>query len=99
MATDIPPSVTGAPAGLPRIAVLMGDPNGVGPELAVKLLQLPEVHQRARIVVVAPPAVWEAGQRDAGAALDLEVRGQPLPEVGQRVSVKVDTAALNVLRR
>jgi len=36
---------------------------------------------------------------DAGAALDLEVRGQPLPEVGQRVSVKVDTAALNVLRR
>jgi 4-hydroxythreonine-4-phosphate dehydrogenase len=70
MATETPPSVTGAPADLPRIAVLMGDPNGVGPELAVKLLQLPEVHQRARIVVVAPPAVWEAGQRDAGAALD-----------------------------
>ncbi len=60
------PSLT----GLPRIAVLMGDPNGVGPELAVKLLQLPEVHQRARVLAVAPPAVWETGQRAAGATLD-----------------------------
>ncbi len=54
---------------LPRIALLMGDPNGVGPELAVKLLGMPEVYERARIVVVAPPAVWESGQRVAGAAL------------------------------
>jgi 4-hydroxythreonine-4-phosphate dehydrogenase len=55
---------------LPRIAVLMGDPNGVGPELAVKLLCLPEVYERARVVVVAPPAVWDAGRSVAGAALD-----------------------------
>lgn len=55
---------------LPRIALLMGDPNGVGPELAVKLLTLPEVYERARIVVVAPPAVWASGQRVAGATLD-----------------------------
>jgi len=55
---------------LPRIAVLMGDPNGVGPELAVKMLGMPEVYDRARVVVVAPPAVWEAGQKAAGAALD-----------------------------
>lgn len=61
---------------LPRIAVLMGDPNGVGPELAVKLLAMPEVHQRARVVVVAPPAVWDAGQRVAGVSLDaLHVSG------------------------
>jgi 4-hydroxythreonine-4-phosphate dehydrogenase len=55
---------------LPRIALLMGDPNGVGPELAVKLLTLPEVYERARVVVVAPPAVWASGQRVAGATLD-----------------------------
>ncbi len=54
---------------LPRIALLMGDPNGVGPELAIKLLRMPEVHERARIVVVAPPAVWESGQRVAGASI------------------------------
>ncbi|MBE0702143.1 MAG: 4-hydroxythreonine-4-phosphate dehydrogenase, partial [Afipia sp.] len=55
---------------LPRIALLMGDPNGVGPELAVKLLSMPEVYERARIVVVAPPAVWQSGQRVAGTTLD-----------------------------
>jgi 4-hydroxythreonine-4-phosphate dehydrogenase len=60
-------------AGLPRIAVLMGDPNGVGPELAAKLVALPEVYERARIVVVAPPAVWNAGTAVARAVLD------PLP--------------------
>jgi 4-hydroxythreonine-4-phosphate dehydrogenase len=70
MATETPPPATQPLTDLPRIAVLMGDPNGVGPELAVKLLRLPEVYQRARIIVVAPPAVWEAGQRVVGAALD-----------------------------
>ncbi len=55
---------------LPRVAVLMGDPNGVGPELASRLLGLPEVYERARVVVVAPPPVWDAGQRVAGVSLD-----------------------------
>jgi 4-hydroxythreonine-4-phosphate dehydrogenase len=55
---------------LPRIGLLMGDPNGVGPELAAKLLGFTEIHERARIVVMAPTAVWEAGQRVAGASID-----------------------------
>jgi 4-hydroxythreonine-4-phosphate dehydrogenase len=58
-------------SGLPRIALLMGDPNGVGPELAVKLLGMPEIYERARIVVVAPPAVWQSGLRVAGTSLDV----------------------------
>jgi 4-hydroxythreonine-4-phosphate dehydrogenase len=76
MATDVDRSGTQPTAALPRIALLMGDPNGVGPELAIKLLALPEVYARARIVVVAPPAVWEAGQRVAGVSID------PLPVSG-----------------
>ncbi len=30
-------------AGLPKIAITMGDPSGVGPEICLKLLQLPEL--------------------------------------------------------
>jgi len=70
MATDAKPQAGTPVFDLPRIALLMGDPNGVGPELSIKLLSLPEVHQRARVVVVAPPAVWEAGQRVAGTRID-----------------------------
>jgi thiamine transport system ATP-binding protein len=35
---------------------------------------------------------------EAGAGLQLELRGAQLPEVGQHVSVSVDTARINVLR-
>jgi 4-hydroxythreonine-4-phosphate dehydrogenase len=55
---------------LPRVALLMGDPNGVGPELSVRLLGTPEVYERANLVVVAPSAVWEAGQRVAGTKIN-----------------------------
>ncbi len=70
MATEARPNAKQPIPDLPRIALLMGDPNGVGPELAVKLLAMPEVYDRARIVVVAPPAVWEAGLRAAAASID-----------------------------
>lgn len=64
---------SGAPElmpALPRIALLMGDPNGVGPEISIKLLGMPEVYGRARVLVVAPPPVWAAGQRIAGISID-----------------------------
>jgi hypothetical protein len=35
---------------------------------------------------------------DAGAELELEVRGGSLPSVGDQVSVAVDVARINVLR-
>ncbi len=54
----------------PRIGVLLGDPNGVGPEVAAKLLAMPQVYERADIVVLGAPAVWEMGQRIANVRLD-----------------------------
>ena len=53
-----------------RIALLLGDPNGVGPELAARLLSLAEVGERADMVAIGPPAVWEAAQRVAGVRLE-----------------------------
>ncbi len=46
----------------PRIGVLLGDPSGVGPEMAVKLLADPEVPERATITVIGDRAVLAAGE-------------------------------------
>jgi 4-hydroxythreonine-4-phosphate dehydrogenase len=50
----------------PRIAVLMGDPAGVGPEMAVKLLSRPQNMEAAEILVVAPNSVLARGEEIAG---------------------------------
>jgi 4-hydroxythreonine-4-phosphate dehydrogenase len=49
----------------PRIAFLPGDPNGIGPELAAKLLARPQNVQSADVVVFADPATIAAGERVA----------------------------------
>lgn len=50
----------------PRIALLLGDPAGIGPEIAAKLLAEPENRAQADVVVVGDPAVWQLGMADAG---------------------------------
>ena len=55
----------------PRIAVLLGDPSGIGPEMAVKLLAQPANRDSADVLLVADPAVLESGQQIAGARLDV----------------------------
>ena len=49
----------------PRIAFLLGDPNGIGPELAAKLLARPANVEAAEVVVFADPAAIAAGERVA----------------------------------
>jgi 4-hydroxythreonine-4-phosphate dehydrogenase len=49
----------------PRIAFVAGDPNGIGPELAAKLLSRPANVAAADVVVFADPAVLAAGERVA----------------------------------
>lgn len=41
----------------PRVAVTMGDPAGIGPEIVLRALQSPVVHQRCRAVVVGHAAI------------------------------------------
>jgi 4-hydroxythreonine-4-phosphate dehydrogenase len=55
----------------PRIAFLLGDPAGVGPEMGVKLLAREAVHAAADVLLVAPPSVLQAGERIGGTKLDL----------------------------
>jgi 4-hydroxy-L-threonine phosphate dehydrogenase PdxA len=44
------------PDAKPVIALAMGDPAGISPELTVKAVALDEVHGRARLRECEPPA-------------------------------------------
>ena len=50
----------------PRIAVTLGDPSGVGPELISKLLSDPRNSERADIYLLADKSELEAAIEDAG---------------------------------
>jgi 4-hydroxythreonine-4-phosphate dehydrogenase len=60
-------------SALPVIGVLLGDPSGIGPEIAVRLLGRPEVRAAARLLLIGAPPVLAEGERVAGLRLD------PLP--------------------
>lgn len=65
------PSKTPNPiSAKPRIAVLLGDPGGIGPEMAVKLLARQRNLDAARVLLIADPVVLAAGERAAGMKLD-----------------------------
>ena len=57
----------------PRIAVAMGDPAGISPELAAKLLASPAIRDEAELVIFGDRRVLEAGAKVAGSSLDIDV--------------------------
>ncbi|HEY1329811.1 MAG TPA: 4-hydroxythreonine-4-phosphate dehydrogenase PdxA [Casimicrobiaceae bacterium] len=65
----------------PRIAFVLGDPNGIGPEIAVKVLARAENAQRADVVVFTDPAILEAGERVAGVRVARNPAGGPAPAI------------------
>lgn len=50
----------------PRIAVIHGDPAGIGPELVAKLLAEPDIREKADVILVGDRHVFEMGMRQAG---------------------------------
>lgn len=58
------------PSRRPRLAVLLGDPSGIGPEMAVKLLARAPNLAAANVLLIADPAVLASGQQIAGVRLD-----------------------------
>jgi 4-hydroxythreonine-4-phosphate dehydrogenase len=55
----------------PVIALAMGDPAGISPELTAKLVSLDEIRSRARLVVIGDRRVFDEGARAAGLKPDL----------------------------
>ncbi|HKX18214.1 MAG TPA: 4-hydroxythreonine-4-phosphate dehydrogenase PdxA [bacterium] len=56
---------------LPTIALTLGDPSGIGPELIAKLVARNELMRQARVVVVGDRWVWEDGQQVARTRTEL----------------------------
>ncbi|KAJ4349846.1 uncharacterized protein N0V89_008465 [Didymosphaeria variabile] len=65
MAATTAPVKTAEPRR-PRIAVTLGDPSGIGPELAAKLLSNPLNRERADIVLLADESELQSAIQDAG---------------------------------
>jgi len=55
----------------PRIAIIPGDPSGIGPELIAKLLNEDGVHDAANILLIGDAHVWRQGAEQAGLNVDL----------------------------
>ncbi|WP_037082583.1 4-hydroxythreonine-4-phosphate dehydrogenase PdxA [Neorhizobium vignae] len=56
----------------PLVALAMGDPAGISPELAARLIVSPRIAAAARLVVIGDRRILEAGAKAAGLALDID---------------------------
>lgn len=69
----------------PRVTLLLGDRNGIGPELIARLLAEESTFEEASIEVFGDPAVLDQGLEVAGAALDRDrfetVASKPVPKI------------------
>jgi 4-hydroxythreonine-4-phosphate dehydrogenase len=80
----------------PLIALAMGDPAGISPELTAKAVGLDEAHSRARLIVVGDRRVFNEGMRTAGASTDVKtVAPDALVEPHDGEPVFVDLANLD----
>src|SRR5690242_19991642 len=55
----------------PRIAIAMGDPAGISPELLARLLARSDLLKRASVAVIGDRRVLAAGEKIAGLQADL----------------------------
>ena len=53
----------------PAVALTLGDPAGIGPELIAKLIARRDVVERAKVVLVGDQWLWEEGQAIAGVSV------------------------------
>ena len=60
------------PDAKPAIALAMGDPAGISPELTAKVVRLDEVHRKARLFVVGDRRVFNEGARIARVKTDIK---------------------------
>jgi 4-hydroxythreonine-4-phosphate dehydrogenase len=71
------------PKEKPIIAVIMGDPSGIGPELTAKVLQEKQVYEKCRPFLIADPKVMSTAAEVVGAQMDIK-EIQSVSEAGFR---------------
>ncbi|TFW54390.1 4-hydroxythreonine-4-phosphate dehydrogenase PdxA [Bradyrhizobium sp. MOS001] len=80
----------------PLVALAMGDPAGISPELTAKLVALDEIRDRARLVVIGGRRIFDEGARVAGVKpqFRMAVQGADL-RAAQGDALFVDLGHLN----
>jgi 4-hydroxythreonine-4-phosphate dehydrogenase len=63
-------------APLPVIAVAMGDPSGISPELAARIFLEPDLRHAAHYVIFGDKRLLDLGAKDAGVDPDVHVIGE-----------------------
>src|SRR5206468_3515868 len=76
----------------PLLAITMGDPAGVGPEVTVKALAAPELYAVARPLVIGDARVLREAARVAG--ITAEIRDVAGPDDGAYAAGRVDVLDL-----
>ncbi len=61
----------------PVVALTLGDPAGIGPELIARLLARPDTCAAANVVLIGDAWLWARGQREAG----VQVATEPVPSL------------------
>jgi 4-hydroxythreonine-4-phosphate dehydrogenase len=56
----------------PLIALAMGDPAGISPELTARLVASDKVRERANLLVIGDRRIFDAGARIAGIRPDIK---------------------------
>ena len=81
----------------PTIAFAMGDPAGISPELAAKLINLDEIRAAAQLVVFGDRRILQKGAEVAGVTLDIDViaPSDSVPTVSSR-PILVDLGNLSL---
>jgi len=80
----------------PVIALAMGDPAGISPELTARLLALSDIREAAHIVAIGDRRILDDGAKVAGVALDLEPSSlETLDKAGTSRHVFVDLVHLD----
>jgi len=61
----------------PKIALIMGDPCGIGPEISIKALSNPAIADQGQFLVIGNQAVWALGQAQAALPLSIQLIQNP----------------------
>ena len=86
--------------GRPRLAITLGDPRGIGPEIVRAALADPAIADLATFSVIGDEAAWQAGKDPklagmlAGQAIEMAVELAKSGDVDGIVTAPIDKAAL-----
>ena len=73
----------------PRVGLLLGDPTGIGPELAAKLLAGFDVRAEADLIIIGDRRIFEMGRKIAGVSCSVHIvhRIEEIERGGQEIAL------------